>query len=99
MRPPSNTTAKRTSSKLYKRKQSLNLSPEVVEVRGKREILDTLGKNGTFEDLHFSREMWKYCGRRFVVVTGADKLILEGIRVRCALVSLGKLLKECSRND
>jgi hypothetical protein len=46
---------------------------EVVEVRGKEEILATLDQRGELEALPFMPEMLQFCGRRFRV----DKLVVK----------------------
>jgi hypothetical protein len=78
-----NPTPRNKPNKADGRKRSLNLHiGEAVEVRSKREVLNTLDENGTFEGLQFSSEMWKYCGQKFTVFKRADKLIIEGIGMR-----------------
>jgi hypothetical protein len=46
---------------------------DVVEVRSKEEILQTLDENGRLDQLPFMPEMLKYCGNRFKVFKRADK--------------------------
>jgi hypothetical protein len=47
---------------------------ELVEVRSKEEILDTLDENGTLDAMPFMPEMLAFCGKRFHVVKRADKV-------------------------
>ena len=54
----------------------LHLCPgEVVEVKGYDEILETLNEEGKNRGLLFDREMIKYCGGRFKVLSRVNKLI------------------------
>lgn len=54
--------------------QRLNLrAGEIVEVRGRDEILATLDSNGALDRLPFMPEMLRYCGKRFRVYKRADK--------------------------
>lgn len=46
---------------------------ELVEVRSREEILQTLDEHGTLDSLPFMPEMLKFCGRRFRVYRRADK--------------------------
>lgn len=46
---------------------------DVVEVRTREEILATLGKDGTLENLPFMPEMLQFCGQRFEVFASAHK--------------------------
>jgi hypothetical protein len=82
---------------------------EVVEVRSKEEILQTLDSNGRFEELPFMPEMLKYCGRRFRVSKRAHKtcdfVTMTGIRrlsnavhlddLRCDGGAHGGCMAEC----
>ena len=57
-----------------RRSDVLNLRVgEVVEVRGKDEILATLDERGELKALPFMPEMLQFCGRRFRV----DKLAVK----------------------
>jgi len=57
---------------------SLNLQPgELVEVKKGEEILATLDPQGRNRGLAFTREMLKYCGRRYRVLKRIDKKIDE----------------------
>lgn len=47
---------------------------DVVEVRGRDEILATLDENGELESLPFMPEMLQYCGQRLTVHKVANKL-------------------------
>jgi hypothetical protein len=47
---------------------------DLVEVKGPREILDTLDERGAVAGLPFMPEMARYCGRRFAVDRRAEKL-------------------------
>jgi hypothetical protein len=54
----------------------LHLQPgEVVEVKTYDEILETLKEEGKNRGLLFDREMIKYCGRRFKVLSRVGRLI------------------------
>lgn len=58
--------------------EPLRLQPgELVEVRGKDEIMATLGPNNKNRGLIFDFEMLPYCGRRFRVVKSVEKIIEE----------------------
>lgn len=46
---------------------------DLVEVRSKEEILQTLDKNGRLNELPFMPQMFKYCGQRFKVYKSAHK--------------------------
>ena len=46
---------------------------DLIEVRSKEEILQTLDKNGQLDGLPFMPEMFKYCGGRFRVYKRAHK--------------------------
>jgi len=57
---------------------SLNLQlGELVEIRKAGEILATLDREGRNRGLAFTREMLKYCGRRYRVLKRIDKKIDE----------------------
>lgn len=65
------------------RSPPLHLRPgEWVEVRGEAEILATLDDRGTLDALPFMPEMRPFCGRRFRVLTRADRTVAEVIRFR-----------------
>ena len=46
---------------------------ELVEVRSKEEILQTLDKNGQLDGLPFMPQMFHYCGKQFTVIKRAHK--------------------------
>jgi hypothetical protein len=46
---------------------------DLVEIRSKQEILQTLDKNGRLEGLPFMPQMFKHCGQRFKVFKRAHK--------------------------
>jgi hypothetical protein len=48
-------------------------SGDWVEVRSKREILETLDSRGTLDNMPFMTEMLEYCGQRFQVLKSAHK--------------------------
>lgn len=50
---------------------------EMVEVRSKSEIMDTLDADGMLEGLPFMPEMAKHCGRRFRIYRRAEKVFLD----------------------
>jgi hypothetical protein len=47
---------------------------EIVEIRGREEILRTLDEKGRLDALPFMPEMLKFCGQRFHVFKRADKI-------------------------
>ena len=56
----------------------LHLMPgELVEVRSLKEIFATLDANRKLRGLRFTREMAKFCGKRFRVYKRLEKIILE----------------------
>lgn len=58
--------------------KNLNLQPgELVEVRSKDEIFDTLDSDGKLKGLRFTRELSKYCGKQFRVYKRLEKIIIE----------------------
>jgi len=75
------------------RDDPLSLQPgDWVEVCSAKEIFSTLDEQGKNRGLRFTREMQKFCGRRFRVYKRLDKIILEatgelrGIRVPTVLL-------------
>ncbi len=57
---------------------TLNLKPgELVEVKGKDEILATLDLNLRNRGLSFTPEMMKYCGKRYRVLKRLDKYFVD----------------------
>ena len=57
---------------------SLRLQPgELVEVKSKEEILETLDIRGKNRGLSLTYDMSKYCGRRFRVMRRVDRMISE----------------------
>ena len=60
------------------REERLNLQPgELVEVKSKEEILDTLDEGDKTRGLRFDREMLQYCGRRGRVLRRVEHIIDE----------------------
>jgi hypothetical protein len=58
--------------------EQLNLQPgEMVEVKAKDEILDTIDERAYTRGLRFDREMLRYCGRRGRVLRRVERLIDE----------------------
>ncbi|MGA9362867.1 MAG: hypothetical protein WBW16_00680 [Bacteroidota bacterium] len=56
----------------------LNLQPgELVEVKSRKEILDTLDARGRNRGLRIDHEMLRHCGHRFRVLQRVDRIILE----------------------
>lgn len=56
----------------------LKLQPgEFVEIRSLKEIFTTLDDQGKLRGLRFTREMEKFCGKRFKVYKRLEKIILE----------------------
>ena len=56
----------------------LNLQPgDLVEVKSKEEILDTLDERDRTRGLRFDREMLRYCGRRGRVLRRVERIINE----------------------
>jgi hypothetical protein len=68
---------------------------ELVEVRSKEEILQTLDRNGRLDELPFMPEMFRFCGQRFRVYKHAHKtcdfVTLTGIRKLSNAVHLENL--------
>ena len=55
----------------------LNLRPgEIVEVKSREEILETLDFKGRNRGLQFMPEMFKYCGKRFRVLKRVDRMVV-----------------------
>lgn len=55
----------------------LGLRPrEIVEVKSREEILETLDFKGTNRVLQFMPEMFKYCGKRFRVLKRVDRMVV-----------------------
>jgi hypothetical protein len=58
--------------------ETLNLQPgELIKVKTREEILQTLDKNGKNRGLSFDPEMLRYCGRQARVLKRVDKIIDE----------------------
>jgi hypothetical protein len=58
--------------------ESLNLKPgELVEVKSLEEIRATVNPSGKNRGLEFAPEMMKFCGRRFIVLSRVEKIIME----------------------
>jgi hypothetical protein len=58
--------------------ERLNLQPgDLVEVKSKEEILDTLDESDRTRGLRFDREMLRYCGRRGRVLRRVEHIIDE----------------------
>jgi hypothetical protein len=56
----------------------LNLQPgEIVYVKSKEEIRETLDRDGKNRGMVFSPEMTQLCGRKFVVLKRAHRMIVE----------------------
>lgn len=56
----------------------LNLKPgEIVEVKSREEILETLDFKGRNRGLQFMPEMFRYCGKRFRVLKRVDKMVVS----------------------
>jgi hypothetical protein len=59
-------------------KASIGLLPgELVEVKSREEIVQTLDRRGTNRGLGIDLEMLQHCGKRFAVLTRVDRIILE----------------------
>jgi hypothetical protein len=55
----------------------LGLKPgEIVEVKSREEILETLDFKGRNRGLQFMPEMFKYCGKRFRVLKRVDRMVV-----------------------
>jgi len=100
---------KRKSLTLNRQYENLNLQPrEWVEVRLLKEIFATLDEQGKLRGLRFTREMEKFCGKRFKVYKRLEKIILEATgelrRIRTPTVLLegvfcdGKAHGGCDRS-
>jgi hypothetical protein len=58
--------------------EALNLQPgELVEVKSAQEIAATLDSKGRNRGLEFGPHMMPFCGKRFVVKTRLERLIME----------------------
>jgi hypothetical protein len=58
--------------------EALNLKTgEIVEVKSKEEILETLDSKGRNRGLEFMPEMLKYCGKKFRVFKRVDRMIFD----------------------
>jgi len=69
---------KKRGTQKFKAEATLNLQPgELVEVRSEKEIFATLDHEGKLKGLRFTREMRKFCGKRFRVYKRLEKIILE----------------------
>ena len=67
---------KRRSAK--SKMKRLNLGPgDWIEVKSIREIFATLDTKGQHRGLPFTKEMMKFCGKRYKVHKRLDKIILE----------------------
>jgi hypothetical protein len=88
---------------------SLNLQPgELVEVRSREEIIQTIDRRGTNRGLGIDQEMLQYCGKRFRVLTRVNRIILEAtgkmreIQNTVALTDVictGLCRRGCTRNS
>jgi hypothetical protein len=89
--------------------EGLNLKPgELIEVKSKDEILDTLDERDYTRGLRFDREMLRYCGRRGRVLRRVERLIDEKtgkmltIRSDCIIIDgficTGDLHRMCPRS-
>lgn len=50
---------------------------DLVEVRSAKEIFETLDSQGYHKGLPFTKEMMKYCGKRFKVRKRLHRIVLE----------------------
>lgn len=58
--------------------ETLNLKAgDVVEVKSAEEIRKTLDRNDKTKGLLFMAEMWKFCGKQFVVYKRIDTILIE----------------------
>ena len=65
------------------RNSVLNLSAgEVVEVLSKEEISASLDESCRLEHLPFTPEMWRFCGKRFRILSRPERIFVEGIGTR-----------------
>ena len=55
----------------------LGKAGDVVEVKSAEEILKTLDRNNKTKRLLFMAEMWKYCGKQFVVYKRVSTILVE----------------------
>ena len=54
---------------------TLNLKPgEIVKVRSRNEIQQTLNENHQFERVDFMEGMWQYCGQKFKIFKRVEKI-------------------------
>ncbi|MDH7513868.1 MAG: hypothetical protein QHH14_13055 [Clostridiales bacterium] len=57
---------------------TFDLKPgDMVEVRSEKEIFATLDKHDKHKGLQFTKEMSKFCGRRFRVEKKVEKILIE----------------------
>ena len=83
---------------------------DIVRVRSKEEILQTLDKNNMLKGCYFMNEMWKYCGSQQKVLKrvnyffdergakyykASDTVILKGL---CCSGKLENFMPKCDRN-
>jgi hypothetical protein len=89
--------------------ERLNLQPgDMVEVKSKDEILDTLDERDYTRGLRFDREMLRYCGRRGRVLRRVERIINEktgkmiSIKSDCIIIDgficTGDLHRMCPRS-
>lgn len=66
------------SNNVKRGKSKLNLKDgDLVEVKSSREIFETLNSKGQHKGLPFTKEMVKFCGKRFRVRKRLHKIVLE----------------------
>lgn len=66
------------STNVKRGKGTLNLEEgDLVEVKSVREIFETLNSKGQHNGLPFTKEMQKFCGKRFRVKKRLKKIVLE----------------------
>ena len=113
-------TKKFKTKKMFSKKEDPKDSPyiptrglkpgDIVRVRSKEQILQTLDKNNMLKGCYFMNEMWQYCGsqqkvlkrvdyffdeRRAKYYRASNTVILENL---CCSGKLAKFMPKCDRN-
>lgn len=67
----------KSTDKINKRSKYLLSPGDVVRVKSRVEIEDTLNEEGKYQKLSFTPVMWQYCGKEFVVLKRLEKVFDE----------------------
>jgi hypothetical protein len=70
-----------------------------VEVKSVKEIFDTLDRHGKLKGLAFTREMTKFCGKRFKVYKRLENMILESSGELRRIKTPTVMLEGCSATE